>query len=107
MSKQIEPVSSEDLARLGQLQMARRGIADRVLELREEDIHLMAAAKRVTGEWQSLLARIAEERGLDSNTPFDIHPKTGEIQVGASAPNLEDSSEPPQEDSQEEVAAAV
>lgn len=80
----LEPVAPEDLARLDQLQVAKRGIADRLLELKEEEVRLIAAAKRVSDEWNGLFARIAQERGLDPKAEISINPKTGLVESSQS-----------------------
>lgn len=83
MSTQLEPVSAEDLARLEQLKIARGGMANRLLDLEEEKIKILAATKRVSDEWNGLLARIAQERGIDPNSHFEVNPRTGQVMTGA------------------------
>jgi hypothetical protein len=77
----LEPVSPEDLERLNQLQIAKRGIADRLLALEEEKVRILAASKRVSDEWDGVFARLAQERGLDPSSHLDINPKNGALQV--------------------------
>ena len=81
MSNTVEPVGPEDLGRLNNLQVARRSLADKLLQLETEKIRLMAASKRVDDEWNGLFQRVASERGIDPSSLFDVNPNTGEIQV--------------------------
>lgn len=90
-----EPVGSEDLARIQQLQLAKRGIADKVLELEHHKINLLASDKRVQSEWDTIFSRIAEERGIPPEAVFDVNPRTGEVHVSqTSSPTPPPDTEP-------------
>jgi len=80
MSAPLEPVGPEDLAALRELEAVRINLAVRLLGLEQEKVRVLAADRRVQGEQDGLIRRIASERGL-GNALVEINPKTGAVEV--------------------------
>lgn len=76
-----DPVSTEDLARFGELQMARGQIAERLLELEQEKIRTLRAASNIDTERQRLFEKVLIERGLPPTATVEIEAKTGSIKL--------------------------
>ncbi len=76
-----DPVSPGDLARFGELQMARGQIAERLLELKQEEIRTLRAASNVDTERQRLFEKVLMERGLPPTAPVEIDAKTGTVKL--------------------------
>lgn len=79
MPAPFEPVSPEDLARLRELHIASRGLADRLMALEIEWTTIVAAGRRVRDDELLLYRRIANERGIPETTVMDINPRSGEV----------------------------
>jgi len=76
-----DPVSREELDRIGQIDLARAGIADKNLMLDQEKIRLLAAARRLDEQYQSLFKEIVVARGLPEDTKVEVNMNTGAIKV--------------------------
>ena len=76
-----DPISSEELVRLNELDKVRTGLAQRNLLLDQEKIGILAAIKRIEGETRTIFERVLSERGLPPETEVDIDPKTGALSV--------------------------
>lgn len=76
-----DPVSAEDLAKLGEIQGTRLQVAERLLELEQEKIRVLRAASNIDTERQRIFEKVLTERGLPPNAPVEIDAKTGKISL--------------------------
>lgn len=95
-----DPVAAEQLHRLRLLQESRLDIADRFLQLEQEKVKLLAAARRVDEEKQRVFEGILIERGLAPDATVEIDAASGSLKVvsGSSEPVVRPApqSSPPQ-----------
>jgi len=107
-----DPVPPQILEQLSTLRNAKLQIAERMLELEQEKIHCLGAAKRLKDENQRIFTALLVERGLAPGTFVDLDPKTGllsmqEEQAPAVKLEPEPSAEPPAEPSAEPPAESA
>jgi hypothetical protein len=76
-----DPVSMEQLNRLRLLQESRLDIGDRFLTLEQEQVKLLAAARRVDEEKQRVFEALLLERGLPPDATVEIDAGTGKIKL--------------------------
>lgn len=74
-----DPVDKETLQRLGELQTARLQIADRLLDLEQEKVGLIVAARDVKREVDRTFEKILVDRGLPPSARVEIDGQTGRI----------------------------
>lgn len=74
-----DPVGKETLDKLGELEGVRSEIGNQLLDIKNEEIKLLAAARKVDEERYRLFERCLMERGLAPNTPANINAQTGLI----------------------------
>jgi len=67
-----DPVPGAVLAQFEELSQARMRIAVNLLDLEQEKIRMLAAAKRVDEQKQRLFEHVLVERGLPPNTQVEI-----------------------------------
>lgn len=72
-----DPVGKEILDKLGELEGVRSEIGNQLLDIKNEEIKLLAAARKVDEERYRLFERCLMERGLAPNTPANINAQTG------------------------------
>lgn len=75
-----DPVSQEELARLEELDKLKQGIANKNLDLDQEKIKLLGAAKRIDMEYQSAFDKILVDRGISPGTRVFIE-KNGRLRL--------------------------
>jgi len=74
-----DPVDPETLNELRSLQEARAGVADNLLSLRLEEIHLLAAARKIDDQHGRLFERCLIDRGVSAGARAEIDAKTGKV----------------------------
>ena len=74
-----DPIDSETLGKLGQLQQARLQCADRLLDLEQERVRILRAAAQVDAERQKVFEGVLLSRGLPPNFPVTIDGATGKM----------------------------
>jgi hypothetical protein len=74
-----DPVEPELLAKFGQLQQARMQCAERLLDLKQEEVRVLRAAANVDAERQKIFEGLLLSRGLPPNFPVEIDAKTGKM----------------------------
>jgi len=75
----LDPVPAETLEELRELQEARFDMADTLLTLKQEEIQILAAVKKLDDRRIRLFEDILIERGLAPNTRAQIDPTTGKL----------------------------
>lgn len=76
-----DPVAPEVLGKLRALQEARMDVGDRHLTLQQEQVRLLAAARRIDEEKQRVFEALLMERGLPPDTVVEIDAGTGKVKV--------------------------
>lgn len=74
-----DPVPTEVLGQFTKLEEARDSIANRLLDLEQDKVRLLAAAHQVDEQRTRLFEKILIERGLDPRTRVGINPTTGAL----------------------------
>lgn len=74
-----DPVAPEQIKRLEELTAARFDLADRLLEMEQQRVQILIAAKQVDDEKSRIFNAILMERGLPPGTPLEINGQTGAI----------------------------
>jgi len=74
-----DPVDPETLNELRSLQEARAGVADNLLSLRLEEIHLLAAARKIDDQHGRLFERCLIDRGVSAGSMAEIDAKSGKV----------------------------
>jgi hypothetical protein len=75
------PIPQEVLGKLNSLKGARQHLSDRLLDLEQDKIQIMAAARRLDEEQQAIFHGILTERGLPQNAVVEIDAATGKLTV--------------------------
>ncbi len=76
-----DPVDRATLDRLTDLHANRAQIAEQMLDIEQEKVRLMIVVRRLDDERNQIFARVLTERGLAPNTPIDLDPRTGQIEL--------------------------
>jgi len=74
-----DPLDTETLTRLTELDKAREGMAARNLFLDEEKVKIMAALRRVQMESDEIFMKIRVDRGVDPDRNVRIDLKSGKV----------------------------
>jgi len=80
------PVSKEELAELRALTDARLELADRLLTLRQEEIRILAAAKRIDDQHSERFQAILASRGVDPTAGVEVDASTGKVTLNKEEP---------------------
>lgn len=84
-----DPVTPEQLKRIGELTGARYDLADRLLDLEQQKVGILVSAKQVDEEKNRIFNKILMERGLPPGTPIEIDGETGVLTVHQQAKAVE------------------
>ncbi len=76
-----DPIAPEVLGKLRALQEARMDLGDRHLTLQQEQVRLLAAARRIDEEKQRVFEALLMERGLPPDTVVEIDAGSGKVKV--------------------------
>ena len=76
-----DPVSPEELQRIGALTGARYDVADRMLDLEQQKVTLLVTARQIDDEKNKLFNKILIDRGLPPGTPIELDSETGALKV--------------------------
>lgn len=76
-----DPVSPEDLQRLGEIQGRRYELADATLDLEQEKVKILVQARILDDQKTQLFTKIVTERGLPAGFPVEVDGKTGMIKA--------------------------
>lgn len=90
-----DPIGKEALDKLAELESAEINTALNLKALRQEEIKLLAADRRIEDERQKLFQKILMDRGLAPNTPAQIDPATGKIILMKNTPPVQGPSAAP------------
>jgi hypothetical protein len=74
-------VDQETLGSLNQVMDAWHECAARLMDLEQEKIKVMFAARQLEAEKLKILEKICVDNGLSPGTPVEIDSRTGEITV--------------------------
>lgn len=74
-----DPIGKEALDKLAELEAAEVNTALNIKALRQEEIKLLAADRRIQDERTRLFQKLLMDRGLAPNTPAQIDRETGRI----------------------------
>jgi len=74
-----DPLDPDTLEKFKQLQTARLQLAERLLDLKEEEIRLLRLAGGVAQERTKLFETVLVSRGLPPNFPVEIDAVTGKF----------------------------
>lgn len=85
-----DPVDPETLQAIEALQSQRIQIADRLLDLKNEEVRLLRMAQGVDTEKARVFESINVARGLSPHFPLEIDAKTGNIKPLAPLPDATD-----------------
>lgn len=85
-----DPVEAETLNQLRELQEARMQVAESLLDLEQERIQILAAAKRIDDQRNRVFQAILVDRGLSPNTRAEIDARSGKLILA-----LQNEPEPP------------
>jgi hypothetical protein len=83
------PVQKESLDRLRDMEITRTRLGHQLIDLENEKISILAAARRIDDERNKLFQVLLMERGLAPNTPASIDPETGVLTVLQQKPPTE------------------
>jgi hypothetical protein len=74
-----DPIDRETLQKFEQLADARAQVAERLLQLEQDRIMLLATAKEVASQHRRMFQEALTARGLSPDTEVEIDAKTGQI----------------------------
>lgn len=78
-----DPVGKDVLDKLEELEMSRANVGMNLLDLKQEEVKLLAAARRIDEERHRVFERVLMERGLAPNMISEIDIATGLLKVAA------------------------
>jgi hypothetical protein len=74
-----DPVDGETLSKLGELEDARNQIGSQLLDIKQEEVKLVASSMRLEEQRHRIFEKVLMDRGLPPNTVAEVDAKTGRI----------------------------